>query len=376
MSEIKPAIVGVMDEDPFHHLTWSGSSRFFFNALKQNGTLVDAFGAEPGALSRRIAQVRNIDPDMEKWKFKYHLDTGLYSAMSKQARRQIKSVGQSYNTILQVGAWYDLVTPDVCNVSYHDGNLAALLSSPFGYPDISKSVIKRALDYERDLYNRLDLIFPMSAWLAGSFIKDFGADKDKVIPVGAGINLPRILDTENRTYHSKKILMVGKAFERKGGDTLLKAFKLVRKQIPDASLHFIGPELEGLPDGVSCSGYLDKNNDEQLQELLQYYLDAQVFALPSLYEPFGISFVEAMAHRVPCIGTNICAMPEIISHESSGYLVDPGDHETLARYLVDLLISPEKCAEFGNAGFERYQKNYTWEIVTNKIIDAVSSRLT
>jgi glycosyltransferase involved in cell wall biosynthesis len=213
----------------------------------------------------------------------------------------------------------------------------------------------------------------MSQWLARSFIKDFGVNENKVIPVGAGINLPYILDTTNRDYHSKRILMVGKDFIRKGGDTLLSAFVKVKKEVPDAELRIIGPHLENIPDGVTCTGFLSKNNSDDLSKLLKEYRNARVFVIPSLYEPFGISFVEAMAHRLPCIGTNICAMPEIIRHNSTGFVVPPKDDKTLSKYIIDLLKSETQCKEMGNAGYEHYKRNYTWEIVTNKIINHIDS---
>ncbi len=366
-------LLGIMDEDPFDYRTWSGSSKYFFNALNEHRVLVDAISAKAGKFSQRFSQLQSFHPDMEKWKFKYHLNINLFESMSEAARLKIKALNSDYNSIIQVGAWYDLIDPSIINVSYHDGNLATRLASPFGYPDISKSYINKALDYETRLYKRLNLIFPMSQWLANSFVKDFGADENKVIPVGAGINLPVILDTTGRSYGSKRILMVGKDFTRKGGEILLAAFAKVKKSIPDAELRLIGPSLNNLPEGVSCTGFLKKNNPEDLQKLLKEYFDARVFVIPSLYEPFGISFVEAMAHRLPCIGTNICAMPEIIEDGRTGFLVEPGDQYMLANRLIELLDSEDQCKEMGCAGYDHYEKNYTWDVVVSKIIDVIES---
>lgn len=364
-------LIGVMDEDPFNYLTWSGSSKYFFEALQAHNALSAGISAEASKFSQRAAQIGTFHPNMEKWKFAYHLNTGLYDAMTRTAKRKIAELDYDYDTIVQVGAWYDLVRPDVTNISYHDGNLATLLASPFGYPQISKNRINKALAYEKRLYDRLDFIFPMSHWLGKSFIKDFGANENKVIPVGAGINLPKILDTTNRAYDKKRLLMVGKDFTRKGGDTLLSAFKKVLKAVPNAELRIIGPVLDDVPEGVKCLGFISKNDPQGLDKLLEEYANASVFVIPSLYEPFGISFAEAMAHRVPCIGTNICAMPEIIQDGVTGYVVPPHDVDTLAARLIEILSSEEQCKEMGEAGFKHYKENYTWDIVTKKILDTI-----
>src|SRR5262249_2766826 len=151
--------------------------------------------------------------------------------------------------------------------------------------------------YERELYGKMRFLFPMSTWLASSFIKDNGIPSERVCPVGAGINLPRIRSTENRSYDAPNILFVGKDFRRKGGPDLLKAFAIVRREVSDATLTIVGPVLDHAPEGVRCVGSLSKSDPAQLERLLDEYERASVFAMPSLYEPFGIVFAEAMAHR-------------------------------------------------------------------------------
>jgi len=366
-------ILGVMDEDPFDYRTWSGSSKYLFSALKEHQVLAAAISAEPSRFSQRIAQLTTFQPDMEKWKFSYHLSTRLFGAMTSAAKRKIAEYGTDFDTILQVGAWYDLIDSSVVNVSYHDGNLATRLSSPFGFPAVTRSIIDRALAYERHLYQRMDIIFPMSEWLRQSFIKDFGVAEDKVKAVGAGINLPAIRNTENRSYGSKRILMVGKDFNRKGGKHLLAAFKKVKQAVPEAELRIIGPDLGDVAEGVKCLGFVSKNDATGLEMILDEYTQADVFTVPSLYEPFGISFCEAMAHRVPCVGTNICAMPEIIREGITGFVVPPGESEPLANRLIELLRSETLCQQMGEAGYQHYRENYTWEIVTQKIIQNINS---
>lgn len=361
-------IIGVMDEDPFDWRTWSGSSRYFFEALQRRGILRAAVSAEVSKGWRMLYQVASVQWRVRNWRFRFHLNTGYYAAMTRAAARRIKEVGGEFDAILQVGAWYDMTritSKPVC--SYHDGNLAVLLRSPYGHPSIARRHIQKALNYERSLYQRMRFVFPMSAWLADSFISDNGVPTNRVFPVGAGINLPAVRDTTGKTYDAPRILFVGKDFERKGGRYLLEAFEIVRRDIPDAELTLIGPTLNDPPTGVRCMGTLSKSVPAQLDALLDAYVKASVFVMPSLYEPFGIVFAEAMAHRLPCIGTNICAMPEIISDGVTGYTVPPRDSRQLARRILDLLKDPAKCRSFGEAGFEKYKAKYTWDVVAQRI---------
>ena len=364
---ILKAIVGVIDEDPYNDSTWSGSSKFFFQELRSQGVLAGAVSAEISTSKRRLFQLKNVQRTVDRWKFKYHLDTDCYESMTRQALAEVNKQ-PDFDVVLQVGAWYDLTRVEgKIHASYHDGNLATLLSSPYGHPKISSRYIRRALEWEKSLYAKLDVIFPMSKWLAQSFHDDFGVPMSKLFPVGAGINLSYIKERTNSSYDDKTILMVGKNFERKGGRYLLDAFAIVRRELPDARLTIVGPELESLPPNVTCLGYIDKSKSDDVERLLNAYASHAVFAMPSLYEPFGIVFAEAMAHKLPCVATATCAMPEIVEDGVNGYVVPPADMKSLADRMIELLSNPDQCARMGENGYQKYLRDYNWTSVVEKI---------
>lgn len=368
-------ILGVVDEDPFDFRTWSGISRYLFQSLKEKGNLCGAVSAEPPGYMRTIYKLLSFYPDMELWKDRYHHNVGYFGQMTKAALHNIEDLPRDgYNVILQIGAWYDLTGREgKRTVSYHDGNLHAFLANERHRYLEGRRFIERCLAHERALYHSMDLIFTMSDWLRGTFCEGFDLDPGKVVTVGAGINLPYTLEVNDKKYDGNRILFVGKAFERKGGDILLKAFQEVRREVPDAELIIIGPQLISVPDGVTCLGYLSKDKDTDT--LLNEYSKATLFVMPSLYEPFGIVFAEAMAHKLPCIGTQNCAMPELIREGETGYLVPVGDHRKLAERIIYILKNPSKAEELGENGFMHYRENYTWDSVTAKMVDAIRDRL-
>ena len=370
-------IVGVIDEDPFDPATWSGSSVHFFNAFRDRGELTAAVSALPSRVVRRIYQALSFQPDRRRWRFRYNLNLGYYRAMTRVARRKVAAIApDEFDVILQVGAWYDLTGPHGKPVvSYHDGNLSTLLASPFGHPPIARRHIEATLRYERELYRRIRLMFPMSEWLAGSFVRDDGVDARKLHPVGAGVNLTHVRRIENKSYEAPRFLFVGVELDRKGGTYLLEAFERVRAEVPDAELTLVGPVMTSPPPGVRCLGYISKRDPHGLERLLDEYERASVFVLPSLYEPFGIAFAEAMAHRLPCIGTSICAMPEIIGDGVTGFVVPPRDTAALADRMLELLRSPGTARDFGDSGFAKYADRFTWAAVTRRISEIVSAEL-
>jgi glycosyltransferase involved in cell wall biosynthesis len=145
---------------------------------------------------------------------------------------------------------------------------------------------------------------------------------------------------------SPSVMFVGTAEGRKRGQMLLDAFSgIVRPSFPDATLMFVGPQGRALP-GVS---YHTGVSDEELATL---YRRAWVYASPSIYEGFGLPYLEAMA-----CGTAVVASPNPGSREvmadGSGMLVDD---ERFGAALVDVLSNAAQRRDLETAGLRRAEE--------------------
>lgn len=107
-----------------------------------------------------------------------------------------------------------------------------------------------------------------------------------------------------------------------------------------------------------CHGKI--SNRARLSEI---YRHTRVFCMPSRYEPYGFAFAEAMAHGVPCVGTTVQSIPEILGHGRAGLLVAPNDPEELASALLRLLREDALAHRIGDAGRKHVEQNLTWEHV-------------
>ncbi len=104
----------------------------------------------------------------------------------------------------------------------------------------------------------------------------------------------------------------------------------------------------------------------------QLYHDATAFVLPSRYEPFGIAFLEAMAHGLPCIGSEACAMPEIIKHGTTGFVVPLGHIEALTQRIVEIAEDRVLARSMGDLGRARVLERFTWEVVASRIVTSIA----
>jgi starch synthase len=117
-------------------------------------------------------------------------------------------------------------------------------------------------------------------------------------------------------------------------------------------------------------------------EAIQLYSNARVFCCPSVYEPFGIINLEAMACRAPVVASATGGIKEVVVDGKTGYLVPfeqdpttsfPTHPEKFARDLAarlnEMLQDPEKCKRFGEAGRRRVEETFSWTAIANQTIE-------
>ena len=225
------------------------------------------------------------------------------------------------------------------------------------------------LERERATYHGAAGIATFSEVVRQSLIDDYGVSPEKIVVTGAGANvLPGY--EQVRQDDGRTLVFVGKdGWPRKGGPVLLRAFEMAREKWPSLRLLLAGPtERLELPQGVTNLGLVPF---EEVKRLLGR---ATIFVLPTLREPFGIAYLDAMLFEVPCIGTRVGAVPEILG--DAGILVPPGDAAALASAICALLEDPKRRSALGRAGRRRVmERGYLWPVVATRL-DALLRRAT
>ncbi len=379
-----PRIVAISPGEPLHPATWSGISQALLLALQARGVLSGAVNGRPSLLSY-VEKAASFSPDRERWGQWYNAGSSYLSpatrgVMSRLGGWRAWRRAPEANALLQFTGWYRAElprrAPPMLRCAYHDGNLAVFLRRPDLKIDRRTRRLRRALDFERRLHDAMDLILPMSEWLGSSFVEDFGQDPKKVVAVGAGANVRLPDPPPERTFERPRLLFVGKQFERKGGPDVIRAFSEVRARRPDAELWIVGPvSLEVAGPGIRLFGRISRDGPGGEAQIERLYRDATLFVMPSLFEPFGVALLEAMAYRLPCVGSTACAIPEIVDDGATGYVVPPADPEALAQRLLALIDEPGHARDLGEAGFRRFLERYTWDAVAGRIAGEIERRL-
>ena len=190
----------------------------------------------------------------------------------------------------------------------------------------------------------------------------YGLHAIEVIP--HGIEIPQTPATPD--IGSPMVLSLGRLTARKGAATLLAAIPQVLRKVDRARFVLAGSGEDhplaqqfraghpGIPEGkVTFRDFVADAEKEQLLDTASLYVSA------SVYESFGLPFVEAMARGVPVVGCATSAMNEIILHERTGLLVPPRDPEALAGAMVRLLEDPAFRTRMGIAAREHALAHYS-----------------
>ena len=182
---------------------------------------------------------------------------------------------------------------------------------------------------------------------------------------------------------STVVLYTGRIEQRKGTIPLLRSLPYAAKAFPDVLCVIAGGRhssiddrtLDQVLDEDSIRAHVRLLGHVPWRELAEWYRRATLFVMPSYYETFGISVIEAMAFNLPVVATTAGALPEVVKDGVTGVLVPPGDPGALAEAIVRLLRDPDLRQRMGQAGRERVLAESTADRIADQMVQVYQSVL-
>ena len=207
---------------------------------------------------------------------------------------------------------------------------------------------------ERNTYCRMDAVAVNAKYVGCKVINNYRMDPKKVRLIYIGLPDQSPVSPIPLTG-SPSILFVGSNFQRKGLPVLLKATAQLLPQFPDVRVHVVGKDRNqpyivkqarklGIAEAVEFHG-LQPN--EQVRGMM---ISADVFALPSFTEGFGLVYLEAMRAGTPVIATSMGGVKEIFVDGKEALFVDPGDEKGLALAIEKIASSPNTAYRLSKGG--------------------------
>ena len=276
--------------------------------------------------------------------------------------------------------------PVVHNVMglYHDPYIVESVDDPLKYKikyeNMQRSFPTNPLRIKNwfshlPIYNS-EIVGGLTRWEMNE-IRKFGIPNERIrhMPICVDLGLFRGKRKNFKEKHDidgKMILFVGQPIPRKGPEYLIKAMANVIRKYPDAKCVFVGykssPEIEkmckslNIEKNVIFIGFLNE------EEKIDAYRSADVFVLPTLYEGFGIVFIEAMASGCPIVTTNVAGVPEIVENIKNGILTRPRNSDDIATGIIKILDSKALARKISKNNTKK-AKLYDW----NKLVKLYES---
>jgi len=209
----------------------------------------------------------------------------------------------------------------------------------------------------------------------------YGVSPTKVRFLGNGVDITRFnrvraADSSKGkiglSKDAKVVIFVGRLTRSKGLEYLIRAFRKIAEET-NSVLLIVGDgaektNLQRLVQEIKLQGHVvflgRRLNVENLLKM------ADAFALPSVYEGFPISLIEAMASRKPIVATKVGAIPFVIEDGVDGLLVEPGNVDQLSQAILRILSNDELHERLSDAAYRKVRERYSWEKISDEIYSA------
>ena len=229
------------------------------------------------------------------------------------------------------------------------------------------------IPFEKRTYQRADRIICDSEDSKHILTDKYDISPEKIVVIPIGVDGNRFYSINSVRKIPKSLLFVGRIDKRKGVEFLIKAMRLVVKEIPDVKL-FIGGTGKDMP---KLKKYVKRHNLGENVEFLgfifedklnEWYNKVQCVVVPSVFEGFGLTAIETMSCGTPVIATNVNGLKDIVENDVNGFLVEYNDIPSLSDRIIYLLGNKTKQAEFIKKGKKKVATVYNWDITLERIL--------
>jgi len=205
--------------------------------------------------------------------------------------------------------------------------------------------------------------------------KIFCAKKTELI--GNGLDVTRV--DRKRDFHLLRVLFLGALNEGKGVLDVIKTAKILKDRGVEIEFHLVGvwasatfrKEAESIVAAEGLEKVVVFPGATQGDSKWQVYADADIFFFPSHYqsENFPLVLIEAMAFGLPLVSTTWRGIPQVVEGSGCATLCDTHSPDQYAEAIADLVKSPDKRKQMGEAARKHYEAHFTREKFLGKMED-------
>lgn len=225
---------------------------------------------------------------------------------------------------------------------------------------------------ERLSYKNADYLICVSPSTRDVLLEKYNLSPNLCTVIPDGVDLQRFFPLNQTKIHNS-LFFLGRFERRKGIDFLIKAIPRVRESFADVKLYIAG-------SGVLSPGlekYIKKNHLSRNLSFLgtikdtslnEWYNKMEIVIVPSVFEGFGLTAIEAMACGTPVIATDVDALRDVVEDGFNGLLVPYNDVQALSDKIICMLKNRSEQSKFSINGREKVKTLYNWNKISQDIL--------
>lgn len=242
-----------------------------------------------------------------------------------------------------------------------------------------RSVVRRyyTMRHQIELLRQADAVFVQTPTEA-RYLAGRGVQPDRMVLAGAGVDLDEVRDGDGAAFRTRQgiggpiVAALGAMAYDKGTCHLVEAMEQLWAAGSRATLVLAGPVLDQFASFLAARPGQTRQQVRVLgsvseAEKWDLLAAADVFALPSRTDSFGIVFLEAWLAGLPVVAADAGGVPDVVEHERSGLVVPFGDVAALAGAIGRLLADPDLSAQLAATGAAQTRACYTWDHVYERV---------
>jgi glycosyltransferase involved in cell wall biosynthesis len=241
-------------------------------------------------------------------------------------------------------------------------------------PEERSAIVKAYYEiFVKRAVRRCARVVTVSQFSKRAIVEWTGVEQEKVVVAGNGVDCSFRPVGPRYQVGAPYLLYVGNRKPHKNLGRLLEAFALLRRRVP-VKLLLSGVADEGIVEAskrLGMAGDVLFSGEIREDELPAYYRGAEALVLPSVYEGFGLTALEAMACGTPVVAANAGALPEVVG--DAALLVDPWQPESIAEGMEVILCDSQLRRALESRGLMRSCR-YRWSDVAAVIQNVLETR--
>ncbi len=311
----------------------------------------------------------------------FFINPGMYKILKKEKPDLIHAIG--------IRGFQAFVSALVSKFN----NIPLVISDQGGlytHPDFNKGIINKILYRLQEPMIKFIIKQSKKIIVANEYEKEIFkkyTKEDKINLIFNGIDYQKLLNNpfnfkDKYQIDKKFILFLGRFNYVKGIDYLLKSYSeiITKKDFQnDVMLVIMGAdfgyekEMEKLIQKLNLQKVTKIIKKPAREDVIAAYHACEFLVLPSRWEMSPLTPVEGFACKKPTISSKVHGIPYVIEDEKTGILVNPENSLELSNAIIKLLNNPELIERMGQKGFEKVEKEFNSEYMTNKILEVYKS---